>query len=452
MKIIVVGCGKIGSSIISSLVAEGHDVTVIDKNPRVIEDITNSYDVIGACGIGTDCDILEEAGVDKADVFVAATNSDELNMLSCFMAKTLGAKYTVARIRDREYNDSSLGYMQQKLQLSMSINPEKYTAHDIYNVLKLPGAVHIETFSTRNFEIVELVLKDDSPLVGTRIMDLRKQQSASFLVCAVGRNGEIVIPDGRFELKGGDRIALTATPNEILKLLRNMKLVKKQCKNVMVLGAGRIAYYLAKVLLSQGSSVTVIDKDANRCKEFSEALPNATVIHGDGAKQDLLLEEGLDNMDAFVALTGSDESNILISHYATTRDVSKVVTKVNRAEFLPISKHLGLDTVVSPIRTISDVVVRYARALQNTVGSNVEKLYKIMEGEVEALMFNVHPDFKYIGVPFKDIKFKPNILIGGLLRDRKALIPTGFDSIQEGDKVVVISAGHKLCDLEDIID
>lgn len=451
MNIIIVGCGKIGQSIIASLVNEGHDIAIIDKMPEVVEDMTNTYDVLGVCGLGTDCEVLIEAGVDKADIFIAVTSSDELNMLSCYMARTLGAKNTVARIRNREYNDKSLGFIQHKLQLSMSINPELYTAYDIYNVLKFPSAVHIENFSTRNFQIIEMVLKEDSPLVGSRIMDLRKQHTANFLICSVGRDGEVYIPDGQFELKSGDRIALTAAPSEISKLLKSLKLIKKQAKNIMILGASRTAYYLAKLLLTSGSSVTIIDKDPIKCDEFSEALPNATVILGDGAQQDLLLEEGLDNMDAFVSLTGLDENNILISYFALSRNVTKVVSKVNRNEFVPIAKRLGMDTIVSPRRTISDVLVRYARALQNTVGSNVEKLYKIMDGEAEALLFNVRQEFKYTDIPLKNIRFKKNILIGGLLRDRQAFVPNGDDKILSGDKVVVISSGHRLYDLADVI-
>ncbi len=452
MNVIVVGCGKIGQSIVKNLVSEGHDVVVVDINSDVITEVTNAYDVMGVCGMGTDCEILEEAGVAKADIFVAATNSDELNMLSCYIAKTLGAKETVARIRDKEYNDNSLGFMKQKLQISMSINPELFTAYDIYNVLKMPAAAHIETFSSRTFEIIELVLKEGSPLVGTKIMNLRKQYTAKFLVCVVSRGDDVIIPDGQFELKAGDRIALTASPSELVKLLKSLKLVKRQVKNIMILGASRTAYYLAKLLLSLGNSVTIIDKNPEKCDEFAEALPNATVILGDGADQDLLMEEGLNNMDAFISLTGMDENNILISYYAASQNVPTVVTKVNRAEFVPIAKRLGLETIVSPIRTVSDVLVRYARALQNTVGSNVEKLYKIMDGQAEALMFNVRPDFKYIDTPLKDIKFIPNILIGGLLREGKAIVPSGNDVILPEDKVVVISRDHRLYDLADTIE
>ena len=451
MKIIVVGCGKIGQSIIASLIDEGHDVVAIDKDQAILDEVTNIYDVISICGIGTDCEVLTEAGAAKADLFIAVTGSDELNMLSCYLAKTLGAENTIARIRNREYNEKSLGFLQHELNLSMSINPEFFAAHDIYNVLKLPSAANIETFSTRNFEIIELVLRDDSPLSGVKIMDLRRQHKAKFLICAVCRDGKAYIPDGNFELKSGDKIGLTAAPSEIIKLLKSLKITQRSAKKVMILGASRTGYYLARMLLLSGCSVVIIDKDPVRCNEICEALPGATVILGDGAQQELLREEGIHEMDAFISLTGMDEQNILISYYAQSQNVPKVITKVNRSEFIPLASRLGLDTIVSPRRTIADVVLRYVRALKNSEGSNVEKLYKIMDGNAEALKFNVSEDFKYIDIPLKDISFKSNILIAGILRNRKAMVPTGDTVILPGDKVIVISCEHTLYDLEDII-
>jgi len=452
MKIIIVGCGKIGKSLIESLVSEGHDVAVIDKDPSVIEDATNTFDVIGLCGIGTDCEVLAEAGAARADIVISVTGSDELNMLSCFIARTLGAKNTVARIRDREYNDKSLGFMAGHLQLSMAINPEMATAHNITNILRFPSAINIDTFDSNKFEIVEMILGEKSPLAGMNMIDLRKRSPGKFLICAVLRKNEIIIPDGRFVLEDGDRIALTAAPNEIGKLLRSFDLITRKTKSVMILGASRIAYYLSSNLLAAGTKVTVIDKDEARCAEFAESLPGVTVIHGDGANQDMLVEEGLGQTDAFVSLTGYDENNILISYFATTQNVPKVISKVNRPEFYPIAGKLGIDTIISPIQTVADEMLRYARALQNSVGSNVEKLYKIMDGKAEALEFNVRPDFKHAGKALKEIKFKHNILIAGILRNRKPIVPSGNDVILPGDKVIVIAANHRLYDLSDIIE
>lgn len=452
MKIIIVGCGKIGKSLAENLVNEGHDVAVIDKSPAVIEEVTNAYDVIGLCGIGTDCELLAEAGAAKADIVIGVTGSDELNMLACFIARTLGAKNTVARIRDPEYNDKSLGFMVGQLQLSAAINPEASAAHTIANILKFPSAVNIETFASRRFEIVEMILDNDSPLIGKNMIDLRKHSPGKFLICAVLRQNKVIIPDGRFELKGGDRIAVTAAPLEIGKLLRSFGLITRKAKNVMILGASRIAYYLSQSLLASGNKVTVIDKDPIRCAEFAESLQGVTVICGDGANQDMLIEEGLGQKDAFVSLTGFDENNILISYFASSQNVQKVIAKVNRPEFYPIAGKLGIDTIVSPIQTVADEVVRYVRALQNSVGSNVEKLYKVMDGNAEALEFNVSADFSHAGKALKDIKFKQNILIAGILRNRRPIVPSGDDVILPGDKVIVIAADHRLYDLSDIIE
>jgi trk system potassium uptake protein TrkA len=451
MKIIVVGCGKIGTTIISSLVSEGHDLVALDSDPAVIAGITNIYDVMGVCGNGADCEILKEAGIDKTELFVAVTGSDELNMLSCFLAKKMGAKHTIARIRNPEYNDSSLGFMKQQLGLSMAINPELLAAQELFNILKLPSAVKIETFSGRNFEMIEIRLKDDSALNGMKLSELRGRYKAKFLVCTVQRGDQVCIPDGNFELKSGDKIGLTASPAEIQKLLRAMGVLQKQARSVMILGGSRTAYYLAKMLSSIGNSVKIIEQDRQTCRELCDALPKAVIINGDGAQQELLLEEGIRSLDAFVALTGMDEENILISIFAASQNVSKVISKVNRDELASMAEKLGLDCIVSPKKIISDILVRYARALQNSLGSNVETLYNLMDGRAEALEFNVRSDSRLTHIPLKELRLKPNVLIAGIIRDRKTIIPAGEDMILPGDKVVVLAAGQRLQDLSDIL-
>ncbi len=451
MRIIIVGCGKIGNTIVASLVSEGHDVVVIDDDPKMIADATNTYDVMGVCGNGADCDTLAEAEVEKAELFVSVTGSDELNMLSCFIASRMGAKHTIARIRNPEYNDSSLGFLCQQLGLSLSINPEMLAAQELYNILKFPSAVNVETFSGRSFEIVELRLKEDSPLVGMKLMELRKKYQAKFLICAVQRGEQVYIPDGNFELQSGDKIGLTAAPTEIQKLLKMLGILRKQARNIMILGAGRVTYYLAKKLTANGIDVKIIEKDRERCEEFCSNLPGAVVICGDGAEPELLLEEGLASTDAFVALTGMDEENILLSCFANAQHVPKVISKVNRNELSSMAEKLGLDSMVSPQKMVSDVLTRYARALQNSLGSNVETLYKIMDGKAEALEFNVQPDFAFVELPLKDMKLKSNILVAGIIRGRKTIIPAGNDVIRAGDKVIVLSTEHRLHDLSDII-
>jgi len=451
MKVVVVGCGKIGLTLIADLVNEGHDVIALDSNPNVLSEITNLYDILGVCGNGTDCEILNEANISEAELFIATTDSDELNMLSCFLARRMGASNTIARIRNPEYNDQSLGFMKQQLDLSMAINPELLAAKELYHLLRLPTAAKIETFSARNFEIIELKLKADSVLNGLTLSSLRSKYSAKFLICAVEREDKAYIPDGNFVLKSGDKIALTANHAEIAKLLKEMGILQKQARNIMILGGSRTSYYLAKMLTASGNKVTIIERDNKLCEELCEALPKATVINGDGANQELLLEEGLRSLDAFVALTGIDEENILLSSFANTQDVPKVIAKINRDELIPLAEHWGLDSFISPKKIISDVLLRYARALENSAGSSVETLYKIMDGKVEVLEFSVKPDFPKIGIAFKDLTTKPNTLIAGILRERKTIIPSGADMLLAGDKVVVTASNQRITNLADIL-
>jgi len=452
MNIIIAGSGKIGSTLIASLVDEGHDVVVIDSNPHVIEEITNVFDVMGVCGNCADTDTLEEAGAKDAELIIAVAGSDELNMLCCFLAKKMGTKHTIARIRNPEYNDKSLGLMKQHLELSMIINPELLAARELFHIFKLPAAAKIETFSVRNFEMIELVLKSDSALVGLKLSDLRLKFKAKFLICAVQRGDNAYIPDGNFVLEVGDRIGLTAQPGEFVKLLRETGVQSAKAKNVMILGGSRTAYYLAKLLEATGSKVTLIERNKEICEELCEALPKATIINGDGANQELLFEEGLHSVDAFVALTGMDEENILLSSFASSQKVPKVIAKVNRDSLVPLAEHWGLDTVISPKDMISDIILRYVRALHNSEGSSVETLYKLMDDMVEALEFNIKSGLEILNIPFKDLKLKKNILIAGIIRDRKIIIPSGEDMLKANDKVIVLAANQRLNNLSDITE
>ncbi|MBR3589167.1 MAG: Trk system potassium transporter TrkA [Clostridia bacterium] len=453
MNIVIVGCGKIGRALVENLSAEGHDITVIDNNPTVVSEITNMYDVIGLCGNGADSDILVEAGIENVELFAAFSGSDELNMLSCFVARRMGAKHTIARIRNLEYNDRSLGILRQHLNLSMAVNPEKLAAREIFNILKFPSALKIENFSARNFEMVEIRLKSDSALDGMTIEQMRKKYDYKFLICVVQRGDSVTIPDGNFVLRGGDKVAITADPIEVQKLLKHVGVLQKQARNVMIIGASRTAYYLSKMLLGIGCSVKVVDSNLEKCENFSELLSKVDVVYGDAAKEELLLEEGLGSMDAFVSLTGMDEENILLSYYASSHNTPKVVSKVNRTEFSDMAEKLGIDSIISPKIATTDIIVRYARALKNSMGSSVETMYKLMDGKVEAIEFYVRDDCEVIDVPLKNIRFKSNILIGGIIREKKTvIIPSGDDVIKANDKVVVLTAGHRIESLDDVVD
>lgn len=452
MKIIVVGCGKIGTTVVAEFVKEGHDLVALDYNPQIISEITNTYDVMGVCGNATDYETLQEAGVEKAELFVAVTSDDELNMLSCLIAKKMGASHTIARIRNPEYNDKSLDFMCRLLDVNMAINPELLAAKEMFNILKFPSAVKVENFSSGNFEMIEIRLKKDSVLDGVKLSDLRSTYQSKVLICAVQRGDDVFIPDGNFVLRSDDRISLTTTPAEIQKFLRELGILQKSARNIMILGGSRTAYYLAKMLTNAGNSVKIIEQDRCKCRELCELLPKAVIVHGDGAQQEVLFEEGIATLDAFVALTGMDEENILISIFASSQNVPKVISKVNRTELAAMAEDLGIDTIVSPKEITADILVRYARAVKNSMGSNVETLYKLVDGKAEALEFNVRDDTRLVNIPLKDLKLKPNILIGGIIRGRrKTIIPGGFDVIMPGDKVVVMAANQRLHDLSDIL-
>ncbi len=453
MKIIVVGCGKVGTSIIRTLVSEGHDVTVMDTDAEAINVITNVYDVIGICGSGADSSVLQEAEVESCDLFISVTGSDEMNMLDCFIARKLGAKHTIARIRNPEYNDNSLTFLRQQLNLSMAINPELLAAQELYNILKLPSAYKVEYFSRRNLKVIELKLKPESSLVGKKLHKLREKEKINFLIGTVSRNGEVLIPDGNFELSQGDIISIIAAPHEMHKLLKSLDMLGKTTRDIMIIGGSKTAYYLAKLLSATNTKVTIIDRDEKTCRNLGELLPKAEIINGDGTDHDLLLEEGMRSVDAVLSLTGIDESNILFSVFANDLNVPKVISKVNSSALTEMARKMGLETVVSPKGVISDIIIRYARSLENSRGSGIESLYTLMNGKAEAIEFVASADSAIIGTPIKNIPIKPGMLIAGIIRERKtAIIPTGDDIIKKGDHVVVLTlAKHKLTDLSDIL-
>ena len=451
MKIIIVGCGKIGKSMVSSLSAEGHDITIVDKNSQKLNETADTFDVIGVCGNAVDCDTLMEAGVKDADLLVSLTDSDEVNMLTCHLARSLGANHSVARIRHPDYNDDGLNFLRQHLNISISINPEQLVAEEINNILQLPSAVKVERFSRRNIEMVEIKLPTDSALDGLNLIKMREKYKANYLICTVQRNNNVFIPDGRFKLQAGDKIGLVAEHGETKKLLAMLGLLRKQAKSVMILGGGKPTYYLAKKLIALGVDVKIIEKKIETCEFLAAEIPEAVIINGDGAQQELLLEEGIANMDAFVSLTGMDEQNIMLSMFASMQNVSKVVAKINRDELVAMAEKIGVETIISPSQLSTNVIVRYARALKNTKGSNVETLYKLLDGKAEALEFKVAKDSKAIGIPFKEIKLKPNMLVAGITRDTQIIIPSGNDMILAGDRVIVIAAEQRLNDLDDIL-
>ena len=451
MKIIVIGAGKIGNSIIKNLVEDGHDVTVIDNNQRVVNEVTDTNDVMVVTGNGADPETLSEANAQKADLVIGCTVSDELNMICCYLARRMGAKHTIARIRNLEYTPQSLGFIKHEFNLSMTLNPELLVAKEIYNLLKFPSAVKVEKFSRKNFDMIEIKLPKDSNLDGINLIKMRELYPANYIVCTVQRGEEVFIPDGTFCLQKGDRIGITAAPTEIQKLLKMLGIFKKQAKKIIVVGGGRTSYFLASMFEATGNPITIIDKDLNHCEELGRLLPNTNIIHADGTHQDALLEEGIESVDGFVALTGIDEQNILISMFAKNLNIPTVISKINREEMANLASTLGHDAYISPLATTTNVILRYIRALENGKGSNIETLYKLLDGKAEALEFKVDDSVPFIGIPLKDLEFKKNTIIAGIIRGRrKIIIPSGNDSIQTDDRVVVISAGQRFDDISQV--
>ena len=452
MKIVIAGLGKVGKTLTKQLTADRHDVVVIDTNPEVVEGIVNVHDVMGVCGNGANYDIQEEAVGEGADLLIATTSSDEINILACLVAKKLGVGHTIARIRNPEY-EKQLRFMREELGLSMVINPEKAVAREISRILRFPNALKLESFSKRRIELVEYRIGENNPLDGIRLASLYGSVKAKVLICAVARGQDIFIPSGDFALRQGDKIYLTSSPHELERFFRNLGLFRARASSVMIVGASKIAYYLALELSETGMHLKIIDSSEERCQQMSERLPRTLVIAGDGTDSDLLNEEGISQMDAFVALTGLDETNIILSMYATRQSVGKVVANINRKSFADfVSSENMVDTVFSAGAVTSEMILQYIRAMQNSLGSKIKTLHRIVDERVEALEFGVTENISFVGVPFRELKLRDNLLIAGIVRrSGQIVIPGGNNSLRVGDDVIVVTTDTMLQDLNDII-
>ena len=453
MRIVVVGAGKVGRVLTEQLAAEKHDIVVIDQDTDLIESLVNIYDVRGVAGNGGCYDVQKDAFEDGADLLIATTSSDETNILACLVAKKLGTPHTIARIRNPEY-EKQLHFMREELGLSMVVNPEKATAREIARVLRFPSAIKREQFCRQRFELVEYRVNEGNPLEGLQLSDLYRNIRVKILICAVARGQQTIIPTGATVLQKGDKIYLTASARDLESFFRKLNIFKARANNIMIVGASRIAYYLVKELQDIQKRVTVIDSDAARCQEMSEKFPGVLVIHGDGADSELLSEERISEMDAFVPLTGLDETNIILAMYASQFPNCKVVAKINRPSFADLANQKGLvDSVVSTAAVTSETIARYVRAMQNSFDSdNIKTLHRLVGGRVEALEFNVGPGLPFIGVPLKDLNLREGLLVAGIVRQNGApVIPSGADALQEGDDVVIVTTDTTLHALRDIV-
>ena len=401
MKVVVIGTGKVGRNIVEATRQEGHEVVIIDKKADVIEDIIDEYDVMGIVGNGASYDILNEAGVSGADLVIATTSSDEVNILSCLVAQKIGAEATIARVRSIEYSNQ-LPIIRDGLGITMPINPEGETANEITQILNFPEAIKVESFANGNVDLVELCIPSDSPLVGESLISIYQTYQIKVLVCAVVRGDEVIIPTGSFTFQAKDRIYITANSRSTLRTFFNKSgLQELKLKSVMIIGGGKISAYLGKELLKNKFKVKILEEDYNRCVELSAILPGATIIHGDGTDQNVLTEEGMDHTDAIVCLTGSDEENIIVSMYANQKNIKKIITKINKSSLVGIMESVSLASVVSTKELTSSKIVSYIRSVNNKRGSNIITLHKLVNNKVEAIEFQVKTNKNLLNKPLK---------------------------------------------------
>lgn len=450
MKIIIVGCGKVGLTLAEQLNNEGHDITVIDKDGIKLRTVTDNIDVMGVEGNGAIYQVQIEAGIKNADLLVATTNSDELNMLCCLIAKKAGNCHTIARVRNPEYSNE-IRYIAEELNLSMSINPELAAATEISRLIRFPSAIKIDPFANGRAELMKFIIPEDSILNNMQVYEVVPRLHCTILICAVERGQEVIIPGGSFTLKSGDKISFVGSQSEVTEFFHQIGIAQNTIKTAMFVGGGKITYYLAKMLEHTRIKVKIIEQDLKRCNELSELLPKAMIIHGDGTDQQLLLEEGICQTEAFAALTGFDEENIMLSLYASSRSKAKLITKINRIAFEEVIQQLNLGSIIYPKLITADSIIRYVRAMQNSVGSNVETLYKIAANKAEALEFRVGNEPSIIGTPLEKLSFKDNMLVACINRSGKIIIPRGKDTIEKGDTVIIVTTHSGLNDLKDIL-
>lgn len=450
MNIIIVGCGKVGEELAHRLNDEGDNITVIDVDSAKVNDVTSRLDVLGVTGNGATHLVQQEAGIRDADLLIAVTGSDELNLLCCLIAKKEGNCQTIARVRDPQYSTEA-PYLKEELGLAMVINPEFQAAAEIARVLRFPSAIKIDTFAKGKVDLMKFRLPENCVLTGCSVKEIATKLKCDVLVCTVERGDEAFIPNGDFMFEEKDIISVIASPANANAFFRRIDYKINQVKDCMIAGGGDVAYYLCRILKKAGISLKLIEKDPKRCEMLCTALPEVTVICGDAADQQILLEEGLENANSFAALTNLDEENILLSLFARVKGCKKLVTKINRIDFFDVIKQLDLDSIIYPKSITSELIVSYVRAMKNTIGSNVQTVYSIIKGKAEAAEFLIKDTSPVLGKPLMELKFKPNVLVAVILRGNKVIIPRGSDVIEKNDSVIVVS-DIRPHDISDILD
>ncbi len=450
MNIIIIGCGKVGAAVAQQLCEDGHDITIIDTKLDVITRMTNLTDVRGICGNGASYSIQKEAGIETADLMIALTGEDEVNLLSCLVAKKAGDCQTIARVRNPVYH-TEINYIQEELGLSLALNPELAAARETARLLRFPSAISINTFSQGRIELLQFRLPANSPICNRHIKDISEFSLCETLACIIERDNRIIIPDGFAKLFPNDLISIVASPSNASRFFRLINIQTNQVKNTMIIGGGKISFYLAQLLLDMGIRVKLIEKNREKCEELCELLPGATIIHGDGTDQELLHEEGIGNAEGFVAFTGIDEENVMLSLYAQSVSNAKMITKVSNTTYDSIINALDIGSVIYPKDLTTEYILQHVRAMQNSIGSSVETLYLLADGRAEALEFNIRTESKVTNIPFINLNLQPNLRVCAIHRNGKIIIPRGQDCIKVGDSVVIITTNTGLDDITDIL-
>lgn len=450
MKIIVIGCGKVGMALARQLAQENHDVVMVDESVERLQSIAEEIDAIKLVGNGASIAIQTEAGVEKADILIAVTGSDELNLLCCLVAKKVGDCHTIARVRNPVYH-KEIEFIKEKLGLSMIINPELASANEISRILRFPSATKIAPFAKGKAELITFKVRPEFQLDGLSVMEIDSKYHFDILISGVERGDEVTIPDGKYVIRNGDMVSIMASPRSSMEFFRKIGVPTNKVNNTMIVGGSKIAVYLADQLATMRIRVKIIERDKKRCEQLCELLPNALIINGDGSDRDLLQSEGLDRAESFVTLTSMDEENVFLALFAKENSNAKLVTKINRIAFDEIIDQMDLGSLIHPKYITADYILQHVRAMQNTIGSNVETLYQILDGKAEALEFQIREDSEVTNIPLMDISLKDNLLIGCINRNGRIHIPKGQDQILKGDTVIVVTTHKGLNDIRDIL-
>lgn len=450
MKIIIVGAGKVGELLCKDLAIEGNDITLIEEDPKILDRILSSSDIMGLVGNGANCEVLKEASVETADIFIAVTHSDEINIISSVIAKKMGAKYTIARVRNPEYS-SQMKFMSDSLGIDIMLNPEAEAAFFIARNLEFPNALNVETFAGNKVNLVEILVEKDTYLDGIKLMEFKNKYFASLLVCIVKRGQEIYIPTGNFILQAGDRIYVTGIQSELSKFYKSLGHKEKRIKSVIIIGGGRITYYLTDMLLEKMMDIKIIEINEDKARELSGIYENAVIVHGDGTDSELLDEERFGEYDACISLTGIDEENIILSMYANKLGIKKTITKINGISLFNVLELVGLQSIVTPKKIIADYIIRIVRSLVSSQGENIETLYRLVDNNVEAIEFKVPENSDVINIPLKDLDTKDNLLIAYILRNGQLIFPGGLDVLKPKDRVIIVTTEKFLDDINKIL-